>query len=164
MGQEIEKKWTVDPNKVAELTKGRIGETIYQFYLPHTSNDMAVRFRSVKVNDLENYFCTIKHSINSFRRKEFEFPMPEFEFNELKESYGRYKYISKTRYKFDGFELDVFHGKLEGLVLVEREFDSEEEAHDFESPEFVKREVTENYIYANSHLIHNSTSIEYLMR
>ncbi|MCA9389694.1 MAG: AAA family ATPase [Candidatus Magasanikbacteria bacterium] len=35
--------------------------------------------------------------------------------------------LSKTRYTFDGWELDIFEGPLKGLVLLERELLSEDE-------------------------------------
>lgn len=48
------------------------------------------------------------------------------------------------------FEVDVFHGDNEGLVMAEVELESEDEA--FERPEWLGREVTGNRRYYNSHM------------
>lgn len=68
--------------------------------------------------------------------------------------------IYKTRYLVpceDGkhvFEVDVFHGNNEGLVLAEIELDHEDE--EFPHPSWLGQEVTFDYRYANSELVKNS--------
>lgn len=49
-------------------------------------------------------------------------------------------------------EIDVFHGKLEGLILVEVEFRSPQEAEAFEPPPWFGREVTQDERFKNSNL------------
>ena len=49
-------------------------------------------------------------------------------------------------------EVDVFAGPLEGLVLVEVEFDDEEAMEAFTAPEWFGREVSDDARYANSSL------------
>jgi adenylate cyclase len=46
-------------------------------------------------------------------------------------------------------ELDVYEGDLEGLVVAEIEFDSEEEARAFEPPRWLGEEVTGDHRYLN---------------
>jgi adenylate cyclase len=46
-------------------------------------------------------------------------------------------------------ELDVYEGDLEGLVVAEIEFDSEEEARAFEPPGWLGEEVTGDHRYLN---------------
>lgn len=62
--------------------------------------------------------------------------------------------ISKTRYEviFGGkiFEVDIFHGKNEGLLLAEIELQNENEI--FTKPEWLGEEVTGNEKYYNAYL------------
>lgn len=63
--------------------------------------------------------------------------------------------IDKTRYHIPAgrniFEVDVFHGKNEGLVVAEIELSSESE--EFERPEWLGEEVTGDPAYYNSNLV-----------
>ena len=64
---------------------------------------------------------------------------------------------------FKKFELDVFKGKLEGLVCLEIEFDSVEEANSFNVPGWVKKEVTNDIRYTNSELSKLKNGFEELL-
>jgi adenylate cyclase len=63
--------------------------------------------------------------------------------------------IEKTRYIIPSgvhkFEVDVFHGKNEGLVIAEIELS--DEAEEFEKPEWLGEEVTGRPEYYNANLI-----------
>lgn len=65
--------------------------------------------------------------------------------------------IDKTRYdvnyKNHLFEVDVFHGDNEGLIVAEIELNSEEEH--FEKPKWIATEVTGQTKYYNSQLSKN---------
>ena len=65
--------------------------------------------------------------------------------------------IEKTRYEIDAddgavIELDVYTGDLEGLVVAEVEFDSEEAAEAFAAPDWLGPDVTEDLRYKNQRL------------
>jgi adenylate cyclase len=65
--------------------------------------------------------------------------------------------IEKTRYEIpadDGavIELDVYAGDLDGLVVAEVEFESDEKADAFEPPPWFGREVTDDPRYKNQRL------------
>jgi adenylate cyclase len=65
--------------------------------------------------------------------------------------------IEKTRYEIDGedghlIELDVYTGALDGLVVAEVEFDSEEAAEAFAAPSWFGDDVTEDVRYKNQRL------------
>ena len=65
--------------------------------------------------------------------------------------------IEKTRYEIaaDGgltIELDVYGGALDGLVVAEVEFASEDDADAFAPPSWIGREVTEDKRYKNQRL------------
>lgn len=65
--------------------------------------------------------------------------------------------IDKTRYEIESglhiFEVDVFYGENEGLIIAEIELT--EKSEKFESPEWLGKEVTGNILYYNSNLITN---------
>jgi adenylate cyclase len=67
--------------------------------------------------------------------------------------------VHKRRYSVpdDGrtFEVDVFEGPLEGLVVAEVEFDAERESAEFDPPEWFGRELTGDDRYANESLATN---------
>ena len=50
-------------------------------------------------------------------------------------------------------ELDVFHGKLSGLIMAEVEFDSTEDAREFVAPSWFIKEVTLDSRYQNANLV-----------
>jgi adenylate cyclase len=64
--------------------------------------------------------------------------------------------LRKRRYTIDHgehcIELDVYEGDLDGLILAEVEFSSEEDARAFEPPEWFGDEVTGNEDYLNETL------------
>lgn len=65
--------------------------------------------------------------------------------------------ISKDRYKIplnkeQTAELDIFSGKLSGLILVEVEFQSIEDANSFTPPSWFGKDVTDDTRYHNSYI------------
>lgn len=88
--------------------------------------------------------------------QEVELPLTEQAYLHLRDKVDGYL-ISKTRYKIplsDGHvgELDVFHGRLDGLVFVEVEFETEEEIESFQPPEWFGENVSRDRRYSNSFL------------
>ena len=65
------------------------------------------------------------------------------------------KVLSKTRYEIkienNLWEVDVFEGKLDGLIIAEIELESEDES--FNKPVWLGREVTNDLSYLNAKLI-----------
>ena len=88
-------------------------------------------------------------------REENEREITEEEYNELKKD-SVSNIIKKTRYVFfrDGYllELDIYRGLFEGLVTVEVEFETKEEALEFEPFEFFGQEITYDSNYKNKYL------------
>ena len=65
--------------------------------------------------------------------------------------------LTKTRYNIPlgnhlTIEMDIFHGKFEGLILAEVEFSTIEEAETFTTPEYFGEDVTFSSEYHNSTL------------
>jgi CYTH domain-containing protein len=104
----------------------------------------------------ERAFLTIKAPSENtrFARYEWEYEIPSSEAMEIIKLClpGR---IHKTRYivPFSGhhFEVDLFHGRHEGLIIAELELTDEEEV--FDRPDWLGEEVTGRPEYYNSNLI-----------
>jgi CYTH domain-containing protein len=84
----------------------------------------------------------------------------EIEFNAIKELKvtGQKKWRFNYLYKDLNAELDVWTDKLQGLAIIEFEFDSEKEAKVFEKPDFCLKEVTEEEWLAGGKLSGKSYS------
>jgi CYTH domain-containing protein len=63
------------------------------------------------------------------------------------------KSLSKIRYSAPPFGIDVFEGTLQGLVLAEAEFNSEESANALAIPSFVVREVSADARFTGGQLV-----------
>lgn len=102
-----------------------------------------------------SYFYTEK-SDGELIRSELEKSISETEYEKLSSKSISQK-IKKRRYliplsKGQIAELDVFSGNLEGLILVEVEFQDSFDAENFNVPEWFGEEVTYNQKYKNKNL------------
>ena len=144
---EIERKFLVKGDFYPYVLKK---ERIVQAYLTSTK-ERTVRIR-VKG---EEAFLTIKGAANKngFSCKEFEYTIPLADAQEILEL-AQPGLIEKERhyipYKNHLFEVDVFFGANEGLVIAELELQSEDEV--FEKPEWLGEEVTNQKQYYNAYL------------
>jgi adenylate cyclase len=147
MALEIERKYLIDLEKIGTLENGI---RIKQGYLS-TNKDAVVRVR-VK-ND--KAYLTIKGPNNGISRLEFEYEIPFDEANEMLDNLCKKPVIDKTRYiiKHDIhiWEIDVFYGDNEGLVVAEVELKDENEKINL--PSWIKEEVTSDNRYFNSNLM-----------
>lgn len=87
---------------------------------------------------------------------EVELPLNQDSYKHLKEKVDG-SLIIKDRYKIPlkenrVAELDIFHGYLEGLQFVEVEFDSTEQAEQFQAPDWFAEDVSLDYRFSNSYL------------
>jgi adenylate cyclase len=170
MAKEIERKFTVHLDKIKtvlqeseELGPVMDGEEphsrvdrifrLRQYYIVATK-ELAIRLR------LEGKWgpeiLTIKSGTNPMVMDEFEFPLPYGTYHaRMSEMVG--VEIDKIRHliNFDGrtWELDVFKGDLEGLIVAEIEcYDAAEITN---LPEWVKEDVTFDSRYKNAVLALN---------
>jgi adenylate cyclase len=152
MAYEIERKFLVDISKIDTLDKGYI---IKQGYIETTDNT-TVRIR---IRD-KNAFLTLKGERDGAKRLEFEYEIPLDDANIMLEKLCLKSVIDKTRYELKienhVWEIDVFHGVNDGLIVAEIELDDENET--FDIPDWVTEEVTNENKYYNSHLIANPYS------
>lgn len=150
---EIEKKWLIKvediPYDLSKADKYEIVQT-YLNFLPE------IRVRNI--NSGEFYILTIKRDTKliGLAREEYEFLINEEEYNSLltkKEG----NTIYKTRYELvneDGhiMAIDIFNGDLEGLAYLEIEFENEEIAKSYRTPNWVIQDVTTDLNYKNGYL------------
>jgi adenylate cyclase len=125
-------------------------ENIVQGYLAIDVTGSEVRLRKIG----ERYFETYKGS-GRLQRRELEIELSPDQFNTLwLGTEGRR--IEKIRYQINEgdqkIELNVFRGNLEGLVLAEVEFPSREKSEEFEPPDWLGDEVTEDIRFKNQNL------------
>ncbi|MGZ5198025.1 MAG: CYTH domain-containing protein [Kaistella sp.] len=147
MAIEIERKFLVDHAKWEALSKPQ--GTLYRQGYISTDPEKTIRVRLAG----KKAHLTIKGLSWGIARKEFEYEIPEADAKELLENFTTSE-ISKTRYEIEFvkkiWEVDVFHGENEGLIVAEIELENEHEK--FELPPWVAKEVTSEEKYYNSHL------------
>ncbi len=147
MGMEIEKKFI--PKEIPKDLTQFEHHKIEQAYL---NTAPVVRIR--KQDD--EYYLTYKGG-GMMAREEYNLPLNAESYQHLqKKADGNI--ITKTRYLIpinDGnltAELDIFEDKFSGMLLVEVEFDSVEQADAFQKPDWFGEEVTHDKMYHNSYL------------
>ena len=149
MGIEIERKFLV---RDVTVLLGAAGTTMRQGYLS-TDPDRTVRVRLAGTRG----FITIKGaaSADGKSRAEYEFEIPAADAGELLDRLALRPLIEKTRYRIshDGatWEVDVFSGANEGLVVAEIEVPSA--ATPVALPPWVGGEVTGDARYYNASLV-----------
>jgi adenylate cyclase len=125
------------------------GVALCQGYLASTK-DRVVRVRVAG----EEAYLTIKGATTGIVRLEFEYRIPLSDARTMLARLCEPPFIEKIRYveEFAGhrWEVDVFHGDNEGLVVAELEVASESER--FERPPWLGCEVSDDPRYFNSNL------------
>jgi len=147
MALEIERKFLVKNDSWRGHTESQAHIT--QGYLAKNKN-AAVR---VRVKD-DAAYLTIKGATAGISRSEYEYPIPVKDADAMLRELALFPAIDKVRYKVrsggDLWELDVFAGANEGLVLAELELSSEDEV--FEIPQWAGEEVSDDPRYYNASL------------
>lgn len=146
---EIERKFLVNNNSF--LSDFSRSNRIVQGYLSsHPERTVRVRIKG------ENGYLTIKGKSEGFSRFEWE---KEIDIEEAEKLLQLCEpgVIDKIRYDIiigtHVYEIDVFLGENEGLILAEIELEKEDES--FEKPDWLGKEVTEDIRYYNSYLSKN---------
>lgn len=148
MALEIERKYLIDITKL-DLKNGC---DIKQGYIQTVDNTVVrVRIKGDKA------YLTIKGENVGATRLEFEYPIVVDEAEEMLEKLCSKQIIDKTRYEIpigsDIWEIDIFYGDNEGLVIAELELEKED--YKINLPSWIKEEVTSNIKYYNNQLIKN---------
>jgi len=147
---DFEKSFSITKKKAEELERSGIfrnnGRGVNTLF--------AIRVRMIGTNG----FLTFKDRKEEGSGYEFEYPLSYSEGNNLLKS-AMNDLVIKERYihEFAGhtFEIDVFHGVNEGLVIAEVELEKIDE--DLQLPDFIKldQEVTADMRYQNENLSKN---------
>lgn len=145
MAQEIERKFLVD---AARWTPQNAGTLYRQGYLS-SHPERTVR---VRITD-DAAFLTIKGATRGVTRLELEYPIPAADARQLL-ALCEPPLIEKTRHTEEHggmtWEIDVFHGANDGLIVAEIELASEDQK--FPMPQWVTTEVSDDPRYYNSNL------------
>lgn len=140
---EIERKFVVRelPAKVRE----RPGDDIRQGYLSIEPAEVRIRSREGRPHEL-----TVK-SVGGLERAEVNLPLTPEQFDELWPLVQRSIEKERTAFQVGEWtaEIDIYGGKLAGLVVAELEFPSVAEAQAFTPPLWFGSEVTTDPRYRN---------------
>jgi adenylate cyclase len=143
---EVERKFLVTKPPALE---GAAGDEIDQGYLA-TGIDGEVRLRRKP----ERHLLTAKRG-SGLAREEAEIEIDRTRFERLWPlTAGRRLHKRRHALPHDDLtiEIDVYAGDLDGLIVAEIEFRSEEEARAFDPPEWLGEEVTGDRRYLNETL------------
>jgi adenylate cyclase len=151
MGIEIERKFLVKNDTWRDQLESAV--RIVQGYLANNAG-LTVRVRLKG----EEAFLTIKGSSQGISRTEYEYPIPFGDAESMLRELAVFPPIDKVRHRVKSgahvWEVDVFAGENEGLVLAEVELGSEDEA--FEIPDWAGQEVSGDPRYYNVNLARNA--------
>ena len=145
---EIERKFLLrDDSWQASADDGVL---IRQGYLAGSDkSSVRVRISGDKAN------INIKSATLDITRQEYEYPVPIAEANEMLNTLCEGPLIEKIRYHVQHdmhcWEIDVFSGDNQGLVVAEVELGSVNES--FESPDWLGKEVSDDTRYYNVCLV-----------
>lgn len=150
MGQEIERKflvtgdaWRTDVEDVSRLQQGYLS----------TSAKATVR---VRIYDDERAVLTLKGPAKGLVRAEFEYPIPLEDARDLMKL-ATPNTVEKHRHRVPHgnhvWEVDVFDGAHQGLILAEVEMETANDQVIL--PNWLGREVTDDDRYANASLSRN---------
>jgi len=147
MATEIERKFLVNQDKLPPLP---IGKKMSQGYIP-TQNGTTVR---VRIQDQEA-FLTLKGVAAGISRSEFEYSIPLAEAESMLAEFCQGGCVEKIRYEIDHeglvWELDIFSGMNQELIVAEIELTSEDQT--FNKPDWVTIEVSDQKKYSNFALL-----------
>jgi adenylate cyclase len=149
MAAEIERKFLVKNESWRSHVESHSG--IEQGYLTSGANaTVTVRVRLKG----DAAYLTIKGAASGISRAEYEYPIPVEDARAMLRDLAVLPVVDKIRYRVRSgehlWDLDLFHGENEGLVMAEVELGSEDEV--FELPEWAGAEVTGDARYYNVNL------------
>jgi len=150
VAKEIERKFLVDPRKIKPILDAapRL-RSLSQYYIT-SSKELAIRLR---MEDGHRVILAIKSGTNPMEMNEFEFDLPWDEYECRRKEMVGIEIIKRRHYvDFDDriWEIDVFLGELEGLIVAEIECDDAADITNL--PDWVTTEVTFDTRFKNARL------------
>jgi len=148
MGTETERKFLVDHDKWRQLAKPK-GEHYRQGYIFNEADKVG----RVRITEDKAFITFKKTGQTNISRHEFEYEIPVPDGEEILKLFTA-NGTEKVRYcipagKFT-WEVDEFSGNNQGLVVAEIELENEDD--EFDKPDWLAAEVTDDDRYANSNL------------
>ena len=148
MGTEIEKKylivnddWRKESDEGTYMVQGYMGT--------NEKSSIRIRIHGETAN------LNIKSSTIGITRSEYDYPVPIDEAKEILETLCDRPYVEKTRYHvmYEGheWEIDVFAGDNDGLIVAEIELGSVDE--EFKLPDWIGEDVSDDPRYYNVCLV-----------
>jgi len=159
MSQEIEIEKTYLAKFLPKGLNKCESRKMLDIYLPKHSKHAKLRVRQSGTN----YVITKKSAVSKNNASTHLEESISITFEEFK-AFSRISAnrISKTRYFYPYqnkiAEIDIFSGKLKGLVLIDFEFKSQKDLENFVMPDFCLADVTEEEVIAGGVLSHNTIS------
>jgi len=150
MAKEIERKFTIINDSWKQAATG--SSRFRQGYMG-TDEKASVRIRleDNKAN------INIKSATLGIQRQEYEYDIPVTDANEMLDTLCHKPLIEKTRHyvQHEGktWEIDVFQGDNQGLVIAEIELDAEDES--FALPDWAGEDVSHDTRYYNVCLVNH---------
>ena len=148
MPNEIERKYLVrDDSWLDDAHEG----TVYRQGFLHCHKTASVRVRLSG----DKAYLNIKSASLSVIRKEFDYEIPVHDAEDMLDNLCERPLIEKIRYHVDHaghtWDIDVFEGENDGLVVAEIELKSPDEP--FEMPSWAGEDVSEDPRYYNPSLV-----------
>jgi len=151
---EIERKWRLERLPPNINTANSLVSRIHQGYILDGEFELRLR-KEVSCSVVKHRTLAVKSS-GGLSREEWTIETPEWVFDGLWSNIK--SSLVKIRYTVPSldnvFEFDVYQEKLEGLFIVECEFESEKEAEVFTVPDWfgLAVDVTKDQRYKNKNL------------
>ena len=144
---EIEHKYLVKSKEWNSITPLKSVEISQGYLLTDPNKTIRVRLKG------NTGYITIKGKTKGASRLEYEYEIPVLEAKELLGQFCS-NVIEKIRhyvvYEQKTWEVDVFKGVNEGLIVAEIELLSEQES--YKLPNWIAENVTDDHRYANANL------------
>lgn len=156
MGAEHERKYLVKDGWQADVDMATYA-WIQQGYLS-LDKERIVRLREVQLVSPSGFVCveqgwiTIKGLNTGISRPEWEYEIPVTDLREMM-ALVTGSVIEKKRYRFGRYEIDVFEGANQGLIIAELELKTADEVVE-DPPAWLGPEVSSTSLYYNSSLVH----------
>lgn len=156
MAVEIERKFLVKQNawQLFKQNHNLTGEKFCQGYLTESETTVRIRIKG------DTGWITVKGKTEGLSRLEFEYQIPVTDAEQMLNELCHKPLIEKQRFIYrngsDVWEVDEFEGENAGLIVAEIELPAEDA--DFERPEWLGEEVSDDTRYFNACLARNPYS------
>jgi len=154
MKMEIERKFLVNGDGWRAVAGA--GQLCKQGYISSGEGEVTVRVRQIG----EKGYLTLKGMAKGISRPEIEYEIPVDEAKFMLQNFCGDRIVSKTRYlaEIEGhlWEIDEFSGQNQGLIVAEIELETE--TTNFSKPDWLGKDVSQDWHYTNASLAVNSYS------